>query len=406
MKIVGIIAEFNPFHNGHKYLIEQAKKITDADNVVVICSGNYVQRGMPSIFDKSERVRMALHNGADAVFELPVFYSTASAELFARASIKFLSDLNCIDYLCFGCETNDIAALTEIAGILSEEPEEYKMYLDSYLKSGSSFPKARKNAFTEYCKSNGLLQENLFDSIMTQPNNILAIEYLKALKHFNSAVRPVPVKRMGAGYDSLNLNTQYASATGIRNQLVSRGSIQNLVPDNCIKIIQNTSPIMTGDFNTVLGYKLLSTKKFDQYFDVSSELSNRINNYKSDFIDIDDFIKKLQSKNFTYSGISRALFHILLDIKKSDVRSFIDNGYLNYARLLGFNHESKILSLVKEKSRLNIIGKLSSYYNNCMETDKKMLDLCIYADELYRMIYMNKYKKDIPTEFERQIEIY
>ena len=155
MKTLGIIAEFNPFHNGHKYLIDKARKVTGADNIVIICSGNYVQRGTPAIWDKGVRTKMALLNGADAVFELPYFYSTASAETFAHASVKFLNDLNCIDYLCFGCETEDINILPVVASILLEEPEEYKTYLAKYLKTGISFPKARINALNKYCRLNG-----------------------------------------------------------------------------------------------------------------------------------------------------------------------------------------------------------------------------------------------------------
>lgn len=405
MKTVGIIAEFNPFHNGHKYLIEKAKKITKADNVVIICSGNYVQRGMPAIFDKSVRAKMAMDNGADAVFELPVFYSTASAEVFARAAIKFLNDLNCIDYLCFGCETDSLKDLPSIVSILSDEPDAYKDYLNHYLKTGISFPKARLKALISYCKANDMLNEYQIDLIMTQPNNILAIEYLKALKYFRSPIKPLAIKRIGAGYNSSDIIGEYASATGIRNELLNEHSIRNLIPDNCMETIKNVSPIVLDDFTSILGYRLLSREFFDEYFDISSDLSNRINNYKSNFNNIDSFIAELQSKNFVYSGISRALLHILLDIKQQDVISFMDNGYSTHARLLGLNRKSKILSLIKEKSSLDIISKLSAYYNECTEINRKMLDICIHADELYRMIYMTKYNKIIPTEFERQIII-
>ncbi len=403
MKTVGIIAEFNPFHNGHKYLIEQAKRMTNADSVVVVCSGNYVQRGTPSVFDKFQRAEMAIQNGVDAFFELPVFYATASAELFARASVKFLTDLNCVDYLCFGCETNDISELWTVASILSDEPEAYKKYLSDYLKSGVSFPKARMNAFNKYCKSVNISLKHPVDSLLSQPNNILAIEYLKALKYFNSSILPFPIQRRGAGYDSLDLHTEFASATGIRKALKNKMDVTNLVPENCVEIIRNASAVTTEDFDTVFGYKLLVTENFEQYLDVSAELSNRINHYKSVFTDITSFITQIQSKNFTHSGISRALIHILLDIKKSDIESFIRNDYFVYARLLGLNKNSDILSRIKKHSRLDIISKLSSYYSQCTGISRKMLDLSIHADELYRMICMNRYKKIIPTEFERQI---
>ena len=156
MKIVGIIAEFNPFHNGHKYLISKAKEVCNADAAVIVCSGNYVQRGMPAIINKTSRCEMAMLNGADLVIELPVVYSTASAELFATASIALLDSLNCVDYLCFGCETDSIDLLNTVAEILINEPKEYKDLLTLNLKTGISFPKARAKAFDEYFKKYNL----------------------------------------------------------------------------------------------------------------------------------------------------------------------------------------------------------------------------------------------------------
>lgn len=405
MKTIGIIAEFNPFHNGHKYLIDEAKRITNAENVVIICSGNYVQRGTPAIIDKSIRAETALNNGADAVFELPVFYSTASAELFARASVNFLTQLNCIDFLCFGCENDDLEELSAVASVLCDEPDIYKNILSKYLKTGISFPKARINAIRDYCEANNLSCD--IDKLLSSPNNILAIEYIKAIKFFNSKIKPVPIKRLGAGYNSNDINEAFASATGIRTELTINGTknIKQFVPEDCYTTLSNINPVNFDDFCSILGYKLISENDFDKYYGINNELSNRINNYKNQFNDIDTFIDALHSKNYTYSGISRALLHVILNIKKSDVEAFIDSGYFSWARLLGFNKNSNILSLIKEKSTLDIISKLSAYYNECSAISKKMLDVSIKADELYRMIYMNKYKKIIPTEFERQIVV-
>lgn len=405
VKTVGIIAEFNPFHNGHKYLIDEAKRITNADNIVIICSGNYVQRGTPAIFDKSYRVSTALNNGSDAVFELPCYYAAASAELFARAAVKFLTDLNCIDYLCFGCETDNSEILLMIASILSEEPKEYKEFLNNFLKTGISFPKARAQAIINYCNLIGISNEQDITQVISQPNNILAIEYLKALLHFNSGIKPVPIKRSGAGYNSLDTNTQFVSATGIRNEILNNNNIDNYIPANSHNLLKNASPLYFEDFSSVFGHKLLNSNDFSEYHDISQDLSNRIKNYISKYMDIETFISELQSKNFTYAGISRALLHIMLDIKKCDVEEFINNGYFEFARLLGFNKNSNILGIIKENSNLEIVSKLSSYYNNCSPLAKKMIDISTYADDIYRMIYMTKYKQVIPNEFERQIII-
>lgn len=440
MKTVGIIAEFNPFHNGHKYLIEQAKQTTGADNVIIICSGNYVQRGLPAIWDKSIRTKMALLNGADAVFELPFYYSTASAETFARAAVKFLNDLNCVDYLCFGCETKKIELLQVIADILLDEPLDFKNLLAKALKTGISYPKARTIAITEYLNNknividkiptakipstNNILEseinstlsgsalnsdKNLIlpDNILSMPNNILAIEYLKALKLFNSNIKPVPIVRIGAGYHSCDTNLEFASATGIRNKLAARDTddLGFLIPDNTLDFLSLGKYIVAKDFNSLLGTKLIEQNSFSHIYGINDELSNRINNYKYDFTDFDNFIKKIQSKNYTYSAISRALLHIMLDLKEDDVAEFIHKDYFKFGRLLGFKKSSDILSIIKKNSKIDIISKFSTYYNSSDATSKKMLDISINADHIYRMIYMTKYKIFFPTEQERQIVI-
>ncbi len=397
MKTIGIIAEFNPFHNGHKYLIEKAKKITNADNVVIVCSGNFVQRGTPAIFDKSVRTTAALLNGADVVLELPVIYSTASAETFAHAAVKLLDKLNCIDYLCFGCETDNIKALPMLSKILLEEPADYKNMLAVYLKNGFSYPKARAKALTDYCNENNILEGFMLNQILEKANNILAIEYLKALKKFHSKIKPLAIKRIGSSYDSDALDDKFASATGIRKALNSNQSINNFIPKKCIDIYEDINHVELNDFSTILGHQLIKTNDF------SEDLSNRIKNLKSNFFNIESFIDELHSKNYTYAGISRVLCHIMLEILQNDVTQFINNDYFDFVRILGFKKDTKTIAKIKEHSSLDIISKFSTYYNNSTNETRKMLDINIRADELYRMVFMNKYNKIIPTEFERQI---
>lgn len=403
MKTIGIIAEFNPFHNGHKYLIEKAKKITNADNVVIVCSGNFVQRGTPAIFDKSVRTTAALLNGADVVLELPVIYSTASAETFAHAAVKLLDKLNCIDYLCFGCETDNIKALPMLSKILLEEPADYKNMLAVYLKHGFSYPKARAKALTDYCNENNILEGFMLNQILEKANNILAIEYLKALKKFHSKIKPLAIKRIGSSYDSDALDDKFASATGIRKALNSNQSINNFIPKKCIDIYEDINHVELNDFSTILGHQLIKTNDFSNYYDLSEDLSNRIKNLKSNFFNIESFIDELHSKNYTYAGISRVLCHIMLEILQNDVTQFINNDYFDFVRILGFKKDTKTIAKIKEHSSLDIISKFSTYYNNSTNETRKMLDINIRADELYRMVFMNKYNKIIPTEFERQI---
>ncbi|MBP5773519.1 MAG: nucleotidyltransferase family protein [Eubacterium sp.] len=403
MATIGMIAEFNPFHKGHKYIIDKAKSITGADNVIVVCSGNYVQRGEPSIFDKTVRTRAALSNGVDAVFELPVYYSTASAEAFARAGVKFLTDLGCVDYLCFGCETDNIKILPTIASVLNHEPEEYKVLLKSHLAEGESFPKARSNALQKYLKDTKNINEDETELTLKSPNNILAIEYMKAIKYFNSSLKPLAIRRVGADHSSTDITFDYVSAAAIRSELEKKHSIKSLVPAAAYKYYDGPKPLFLSDFDQLLGKALLSSKDYSEYLGVGEELGNRIFNQKNDYTDIENFIKQIDSKNNTRTAISRVLLHIMLNIKKDDVKEAINNNYFTSARLLGINRASNLISIINDNSKIPLISKYSTHYRNATGLDKDLLDIQLYADDLYRLVYMTKYKEVIPNEFERQI---
>ena len=211
MKTAGIIAEYNPFHKGHEYQIRYAKEKLKADYVIVAMSGDYVQRGTPALISKHARAEMALRCGADLVLEMPVSVSTASAEAFAMGGVSLLDSLGVVDMLCFGSESGEISALKELAEILVEEPEEYKKLLKSFLSEGLTFPAARSQALTEYFKNPRNFSGDDFDGVLTPllnevtqilstPNNILGIEYCKALLRLNSRIRPVTLRREGMGY--------------------------------------------------------------------------------------------------------------------------------------------------------------------------------------------------------------
>ena len=407
MKTLGIIAEFNPFHNGHKYLIERGKEITGADNVIVICSGNFVQRGTPAIYDKYTRAKAALSNGADVVFELPVFYATASAELFARAAISFLIQLNCVDYLCFGCEAENMKALPQISKILYEEPPYFKAALKYYLGKGLSFPKARVQALQYYCKKNEILDSFSIDNVMSGSNNILALEYLKALRQFHSNIKPVAIKRQGAAYTSLETETDYASSTAIRNAVMNSfaDKVTNHIPRNCQRTLEESIPVFPQDLDLLLGQRLLSTNHYSDIYGISEELSNRISNTKNEYVSFESYAHLLQSKNYTYAAISRALLHICLDIKKEDVERFIEKNYHFYLKVLAFKRNTNLLKQIKENCSLPFIGKLSDFYNESTGLTKQMLSKCISCDHLYRLIQMNHQAEYIPTEFEQKLII-
>lgn len=388
MSIVGIIAEYNPFHKGHEYQIEMAKELTGAEQVVIIMSGNYVQRGEPAILNKYTRAKHALQNGASLVLELPVCYSTASAELFAYSAVSMLNNLGIIDFISFGCETDNIDAFKRIASILVEEPDEYKTLLRTFLSQGEAYPVARKNAL---CR---LIKDFSISSMLETPNNILAIEYMKALMQTKSTIKPVPIKRTDNGYHSKDTCGAFASATAIREQLHSNnlGSLKNLVPENTISAYaMQRRFVKAADFSHILAGKLIYSDNFENYYDISAFLSNRISNLKDKYTDYSSFIELLLTKNETYTHISRALMHILLDITENDIEYFRKNGTVFYANPLAINlSDTILLKKIKNNSSFELINKFGDFYKKQSGCAKKMLDINLKADALYNyMHYMH-----------------
>ena len=233
-KVLGIIAEYNPFHNGHLYHLEQSKKETGSTYTVAIMSGNFTQRGNTSIIDKWSKAESALYCGIDLVLELPVLYSISSAENFADGAIKILDSLKVVDYLSFGAETNDIKILQQIAEVLYAEPRKYKTLLSHELKKGLSFPKARENALMMY-----LNDIRRFTNVISAPNNILGIEYLKALLKYKSNIKPISIHRSSVGYNDLVYTDNIASSTAIRNIMKNNGFdiLRNLLPEPSYSIL-------------------------------------------------------------------------------------------------------------------------------------------------------------------------
>lgn len=220
MRVNGIIAEYNPFHNGHGYHIDAAKKQNNADYTIIAMSGNFMQRGEPALIDKYKRAEMALLNGADLVLELPAFYSASSAEFFARGGVTLLDKLGVVDSLCFGSECGDVDVLRRIAEILADEPEKYVSSLRRYIKDGLSYPTARTNALLEYDPT-----LSNFHDVLSSPNNILGMEYIKTLILRKSSIQPVTTKRIGSSYHDLRLGINQSSAKAIVQVLYNNRSL-------------------------------------------------------------------------------------------------------------------------------------------------------------------------------------
>ena len=424
MKIVGLITEYNPFHNGHKYHIEKAVELTGADAVIVVMSGNYVQRGTPAIMPKHLRTEVALKAGASVVIELPVCYSTGSAEYFAFAAVSLLEKLGCVNALCFGTEIGDLAPLKKIAEILSDEPDEYKKILHCELKKGISFPAARQNAILQYTHDESL------SKILSMPNNILGVEYLKALYKLKSYMVPYSIKRKESGYHDTELNDTYSSASAIRKLLEFTSQsvhtvndsfydepplsdiltrLEEQVPPDSISLLEEHHriryPVYANDFSLILKYRLLTLTagELSCFCDISSDLANRICKYKNNFINFDQFCELLKTKELTYTRISRALLHILLDIKKDDLDSYMDHDCIMYARILGFRKDmTDVLTIMKQKSRIPLLTKLSSFESNDPAA-LKMLEQDIFSSNLYESIITDKFKTSFINEHEHQV---
>lgn len=414
MNITGIIAEYNPFHNGHLYQIKQVKK-NGADYIIIVMSGNFLQRGTPAILDKWTRTEIALSCGADLVIELPAVFATASAQYFARGGVSILDKLGCVDTISFGCESNDISMIQTLSSYLSEEPVIYKEMLQKYLREGNSFPKARELALTE-CLSP---QAAAFAS---SPNNILALEYCIALSESNSSMNILPIKREGSGYHDTGLDkSTYASATAIREVLEKNIADENNcnnsflstelndhLPESVCSILskKETQYIIQNDFSSLLHYKLLTEVKtsLSKYADVTEDLSDKIFKNLRYYRDYISFCELLKSKELTYSRINRALTHILLNITQEMYENAKYNDYAGYARILGFRKEaSPLLSELGKKATIPLISKLADAKKSLNEHGLQTLEHDIFCSHVYESIVANKTGTTLKNEYQREI---
>ena len=408
MKVAGVITEYNPFHNGHKYQLKQIKRQTSADYIVVAMSGDFVQRGEPAIIDKYERTRMALLSGADLVLELPSVFATASAEFFARGGVSALKNTGVVDTLCYGVESVDHELTKLVAGVIKNPPAAYSASLARLIQGGMSFPAARSRALCEYFQDNYDSSSEKLDAFIASPNNILAIEYEKAL--MDCDITGFPIQRVGEGYHSTDSTCEFSSATAVRGVISTlvdvnkRNSITNmqldnfgifskfsqLMPSDCADILVNCilgSHIVFPDaISDLLYYRLISERNvgYEKYADCTKELSAKIvkNIYK--YESFTQFCNLLKSKNLTYTRISRVLTHILLGIENDDFNICIDNPYL---RILGFKKSSgELMHLIKKRASVPIITKVA-------DAPYELISKDIFAADLYGRLCHSNYNE-------------
>ena len=358
--ITGIITEYNPFHNGHKYHLEQAKKDTNANSIVCVMSGNFMQRGIPALIDKWKRAEIAVKNGVDLVLELPLVYSVSSAEHFAFGSVSLLNKLNIIDNLYFGSESGDINTLKYISEVLVNEPKEYKSFLKTQLDNGLPFHLSRSNALIDYFKNDTIKE------VLSNSNNILGIEYIKSLMKLKSNITPATLKREGGTYNSTKLSPNFSSATSIRKYLKNSNidNIKNEVPFETYKVLKDLYAseypfIFEEDMFKYIKYKLLlNGDSLAKIPDVSEGLDNRILNNILKCESLNELILESKSKRYTYTRLNRILTQYFLNLEKYDLLN-LTKTQTPYARVLAFNSTGRaILKKIKNTSDIEIITKM------------------------------------------------
>lgn len=390
--VVAIIGEYNPFHNGHAYHIQKTKELTDADYVIAIISGSFVQRGNVSLIDKWSKADMALCNGVDLVIELPTVYSISSAENFAYGAIKILNSLKIVDTLSFGSEFCDLEVLEKITDVLTNEPPEFKTLLEHELSKGLSFPKARENALLMY-----LNDIRKYANILSSPNNILAIEYLKALKKTKSKINPLAIKRVNVGYNDLETKNNFASATAIRKKIIDNtpAGISKLMPSSSYKILYNSikkghyvKDITAFEKEILYSLRRMYTDEIAELPDVVEGLENSIQDAADSCNTLSEFMNIVKSKRYTSTRIQRILLYALLGIKKEDMKSSYKVN--PYVRVLGMTNKGKeLLSIISRSNpKLNVITSVKKFIDSNPNKElQKMLDIDINATNIYTLGY-------------------
>lgn len=418
MKALGIICEYNPLHNGHIYHIQEALRISNAECIIAVMSGDYVQRGEPAILDKYTRTQIALDCGIDFVVELPACYALSSAECFAEGAMSICHALH-VDSICFGSECNHIDKLQTIAAFLIKDSNSYKNSLKKYLALGNSFAKSRSMTVTDILGAD-------YSKILEEPNNILGVEYIKAILKNNFNIKPLTIMRAGNGYNNCSDKGMYLSASGIREALKKKRSIDSYIPQSTlqsIEIYKNQSKdenfIHTDDFSSLLWFQLSnilfkaesnkyqsskgvvsSTKNYFiqymlQFIDVTPELAASIYNHTIKWYtgscnySFSSFAENIKTKNYALSRIKRILFRIILGFDKEKSAQY---DTLPYIKILGFNQKGRAyLKSIKKSVSIPIVTKTADY--------KDLLFMDIHAANIYNDVYKMQHDISILNDY-------
>lgn len=419
MKITGIIAEYNPFHNGHAYQLKCAREETGADYIVVAMSGNFVQRGSPALLDKYARAKMALLGGADLVIELPVLWSTASAEYFAGAGVALFNSLGCVDALSYGCETVDAGLFAEVCRRAANETPQYQAELSALLRQGFHYAKAREQALLGQfpAASHAAVRQ-----ILENPNNILALEYQKAIACSRSVMDVYPVLRIGQGYHSKKQRDTFASASAIRRTLQLEDGLlptgravhhlASSMPQYAFQVLADYArqfPFLDeNDCSQMLHYCLLlgAQSGYGRFADCTPDFSNKIRRRLDRYTNFTEFCACLKSKDMTHARIRRILLHILLNICQSDYE-FWKGSFLPYIRILGFRQESRgLLTHIKKHVRLPLLARAADAKKILAQKQAlSFFQKTLFADDLYRSMVTAKSGCVVDNEYRRKLVI-
>lgn len=440
MKVTGIIAEYNPFHSGHHFHIEEAKRLTGAHWCVAVMSGDFVQRGEPAVYSKYLRTRMALTCGADLVVELPSAFAVSSAEDFAACGVALLTGLGAVDTLCFGSEDGDIQKIQTAAGLLAGEKGEFSSHLSRGLRQGLSWPQARNEALVAMAEDDPAfpLARDEMNRLLGSPNNLLGIEYCKAILRQDSPLTPVTVRRTGLGYHDEGLTGGQASASAIRRVLksdspapadpsVSAGALVSTappapaaspalipsailphIPAALLPLYGKEPPLGANDMSGLLNFRLLEMERMGQdfslYADVSAEMAQRLENHLLLYEDWEGRVGQLKTRQYTYTRISRALLHMVLGLTDDRIREYRAAGRAPYARILGFRRDSaQLLSLIKQKTSIPLVTKTADVRRVLTGT---ALDMClqdIHASHIRQTVQAGKQGQSLRNEYNQPL---
>lgn len=388
--ILGLITEYNPFHNGHLRHLEMSKQLSNCKYSIAVMSGNFVQRGDTSIVNKWIKTEMALKNGVDLVIELPTLYALSSAENFADGAIKILDELGLVDYVSFGSEIGDINPLNEIASLLYKEPKELSQMIAANVKTGLPYAKARELALEKYYGNSKRI-----NNIIDNPNNILGIEYLKSLKKHKSNIVPITIKRDYSDYNSTKEKTGIVSATAIRTMVQNKKNIHYVVPYETYELFdqeKEAGRLIKGlsvfEKEIIYIFRKMSLAEIAALPDVSEGLENRIKAAVSKYSTLDKVIDEIKTKRYPQSRIQRIMLYALLDITEKDIA--MSKKVTPYVRVLGFNQNGKriISTIAKGNPKVELVTSVKKYLDGPANVNlKKMLQKDILASNIYTLGY-------------------